>query len=93
MGKPIKPPHCGYSLFSQQGLTRKEAMTEIGMKWKELNDEEKALYSLKAAEVTLIEEMEFDENCKNFVIIIDEHGLQKEICLLHCHSDPSTAKR
>jgi hypothetical protein len=64
MGKPIKPPHCGYSLFSQQGLTRKEAMTEIGKKWKELSAKKKAFYNLKATEVTLFEEIECDEYCK-----------------------------
>ena len=64
MGKPIKPPSSGYSLFSQQGLTRREAMTEIGTKWKELSDGEKASYNLKATKVTLFKEMECDENCK-----------------------------
>ena len=64
MGKPIKPPHCGYGLFCKYGLTKKKTMADLGPKWKKLSPQKKASYNLKATEVTLFEEIECDENYK-----------------------------
>lgn len=53
-GKPEKPPNSGYSLYSKmllrqlQGVPSKEKMVEIGRRWKDLNEEEKAHYNKEA---------------------------------------------
>jgi hypothetical protein len=58
MGKPIKPPSTGYCLFVKQGRSRGEPMTEIGIKWNELSDEERASYDNKTTKVRLNKEIE-----------------------------------
>jgi hypothetical protein len=88
MGKPMKPPSTGYFLFVKQGRTRGEPMTDIGIKWNELSDEERAFYDNKSTKVRLNKEIENGNLPIIYIFFLDVQCLQKEICLFFRNTDP-----